>query len=127
MKAEACKLRINKARGIRPKYDRRRTLRVRRLFFIAKNLFSCKLVVVLPEWRTLTAEVDAARLLERMVCKGYNCSIAGVAELVDAHDSKSCLARGGGSIPLSGTKFKIMNIFPEIGVLCFMLKYLHAK
>jgi hypothetical protein len=30
--------------------------------------------------------------------------IAGVAELVDAHDSKSCLARGESSILSSGTK-----------------------
>ena len=36
--------------------------------------------------------------------------------MVDAHDSKSCLARGGGSIPLSGTakrseKINFMNIY----------------
>ena len=30
---------------------------------------------------------------------------AGVAELVDAHDSKSCSARSVGSIPSTGTNF----------------------
>ena len=32
---------------------------------------------------------------------------ARVTELVDAHDSKSCSARSGGSIPSTGTTFEI--------------------
>jgi len=32
--------------------------------------------------------------------------LAGVAELVDAHDSKSCSARSEGSIPSFGTRMK---------------------
>ena len=37
--------------------------------------------------------------------KIYNSGIARVAELVYAHDLKSCLARDVGSIPTSGTSF----------------------
>jgi hypothetical protein len=33
-------------------------------------------------------------------------TLARVAELVDAHDSKSCFERGVGSIPTSGTNLK---------------------
>lgn len=36
----------------------------------------------------------------------YASQDAEVAELVDAHDSKSCLARGVGSIPTFGTEIK---------------------
>jgi hypothetical protein len=35
---------------------------------------------------------------------------ARVAELVDAHDSKSCSARSGGSIPSTGTILKSILI-----------------
>lgn len=37
---------------------------------------------------------------------------AGVAELVYAHDSKSCLARDKGSTPFSGTKKKGPGEYP---------------
>src|SRR5580658_8014780 len=33
-------------------------------------------------------------------------ALARVAELVDAHDSKSCSARSGGSIPSTGTSLR---------------------
>ncbi len=35
--------------------------------------------------------------------------------MVDAHDSKSCLARGGGSSPLSGTKFMKPKVLVIVG------------
>jgi hypothetical protein len=37
------------------------------------------------------------------VAGSYITGHARVAELVDAHDSKSCSARSGGSIPSTGT------------------------
>jgi hypothetical protein len=36
---------------------------------------------------------------------------ARVAELVDAHDSKSCSARSVGSIPSTGTTAKLRFLF----------------
>ena len=36
---------------------------------------------------------------------GFKCPNARVAELVYAHDLKSCLARDVGSTPTSGTRF----------------------
>ena len=36
---------------------------------------------------------------------------ARVAELVDAHDSKSCSARSGGSIPSTGTTLNIVMFY----------------
>src|SRR5580700_1039921 len=38
---------------------------------------------------------------------------ARVAELVDAHDSKSCSARSGGSIPSTGTKQSSKYVAPH--------------
>ncbi len=34
--------------------------------------------------------------------------------MVDAHDSKSCIARCGGSSPLSGTTNKMSGFIPDI-------------
>ena len=49
----------------------------------------------LPEKRPVPDRIrdDLFRIMRR----------ARVAELVDAHDSKSCSARSGGSIPSTGT------------------------
>ena len=45
----------------------------------------------------------------------YTLCRAAVAELVDAHDSKSCLARGVGSTPTSGTIDKTRYTKPPFG------------
>jgi hypothetical protein len=42
---------------------------------------------------------------------------ARVAELVDAHDSKSCSARSGGSIPSTGTSKKRLEAIAVMTVL----------
>ena len=39
---------------------------------------------------------------------------ARVAELVDAHDSKSCSARSGGSIPSTGTNFSMFRLYSSL-------------
>jgi hypothetical protein len=45
--------------------------------------------------------------------------IAGMAELVDAHDSKSCFARSEGSSPSPGTKTpEPESTLSVIGVFC---------
>jgi hypothetical protein len=43
-------------------------------------------------------------LTQRAFLIKFSGLVAGVAELVDAHDSKSCSARSEGSIPSLGTK-----------------------
>ena len=49
---------------------------------------------------------------------------AAVAELVDAHDSKSCLARGVGSTPTSGITKTHQQY---VGVFCVLSEYLRSS
>ena len=47
----------------------------------------------------------------------YISQFAGVAELVDAHDSKSCLVRGERSILSSGTVHAQLTFFAEYAIM----------
>ena len=48
-----------------------------------------------------------------------------MAELVYAHDLKSCLARDVGSTPTSGTKIKTLIILISVFILVSLLYHAH--
>ena len=51
---------------------------------------------------------------------GYTCyTFAGVAELADAHDSKSCSLGNVGSIPTFGTKKRLKNNSASFDLMLF--------